>query len=92
MPLPSQKSGSSQLPVIPRRKSRLSRISRPTTSTGFERLLSSFLGIMMIATFLAVMYGWHKIAHIIVTEYGLLGAAITCGIIYVVTLIVERRD
>ena len=92
MPLPSQKSGSSHLPVIPRRKSRLSRISRPTTSTGFEPLLSSFLGIMMIATFLAVMYGWHKIAHIIVTEYGLLGAAITCGIIFVVTLIVERRD
>jgi hypothetical protein len=47
---------------------------------------------MMIVTFLAVMYGWHKIAHIIVREYGLLGAAITCGIIYVVTLIVERCD
>jgi hypothetical protein len=92
MPLPSQKSGSSHLPVIPSRESRFSRIDRPTTSTGFEPLLSIFLEIMMIATFVAVMYGWHKIVHIIVTEYGLLGTAITCGVLYVVTLIVERRS
>jgi hypothetical protein len=92
MPLPSQKPGSSHLPVISSRASRLSRMGRPTTSTGLEPGLSIFLEIMMIVTLVAVMYGWHKIAHIIVMEYGLLGSAITCGVLYVVALIMERRD
>ena len=92
MPLPSQKPGSSHLPVISSRASRLSRMGRPTTSTGLEPGLSIFLEIMMIVALVAAFYGLHKIAHIIVMEYGVLGSAIACGVLYVVALIMERRD
>ena len=34
----------------------------------------------------------HRIAHAIVTEYGLLGGLIACGAIYITGLIIDRRS
>lgn len=39
----------------------------------------------------AMYYVAHRIAQAIVTDYGLLGGYITCGAIYAVSLIMDRR-
>jgi hypothetical protein len=50
------------------------------------------LVIAMIVMWIAAMYVVHRIAHVVVTEYGLPGCLIACGAIYAITLIVERRS
>jgi hypothetical protein len=45
----------------------------------------------MIVCLMVMYYLTHRIAHAIVTEYGLLGGLITCGAIYTIGLIMHRR-
>ena len=45
----------------------------------------------MIVCLAAMYYVGHRIAHVIVTKYGLLGGFITCGAIYAISLIMHRR-
>jgi len=44
-----------------------------------------------IVFLMMTFYVAHRIAHVIVTEYGLLGGFITCGAIYAIALIMDRR-
>jgi hypothetical protein len=49
----------------------------------------------MVAMIVFLMAAWwvlHRIAHVIVTEYGMLGGLIACGAIYITGLIVDRRS
>lgn len=45
----------------------------------------------MMFSLMAIWYVVHRIAHVIVTEFGLLGGCVACGAIYVVSLIMDRR-
>jgi hypothetical protein len=45
----------------------------------------------LILCLMTLYYALHRIAHAIVTEYGLLGGLITCGAIYAIALIMHRR-
>jgi hypothetical protein len=48
---------------------------------------------IMLATFLiAEGYLVHWVAHLIVTEYGLLGDVIACGALYATGLIMDRYN
>jgi hypothetical protein len=44
-----------------------------------------------IVFLMVTFYVAHRIAHAIVTEYGLLGGFITCGAIYAIGLLMDRR-
>jgi len=45
----------------------------------------------MISFLIVTYYVAHRIAHMIVTEYGVFGGLITCGAIYAISLIMHRR-
>jgi hypothetical protein len=47
--------------------------------------------VAMIVFLMATWWVLHRIAHAIVTEYGLLGGLIACGAIYITGLIIHRR-
>jgi hypothetical protein len=53
--------------------------------------MSTPIIVAMIVCLMAMYYVPHRIAHAIVTEYGLLGGFITCGAIYAIGLIMDRR-
>jgi hypothetical protein len=53
--------------------------------------MSTPLMAAMIVYLVVMYYVAHRIAHVIVTEYGLLGGLITCGAIYAIALIMDRR-
>jgi sterol desaturase/sphingolipid hydroxylase (fatty acid hydroxylase superfamily) len=53
--------------------------------------LSTLIMAAMIVCLMAMYYVAHRIAHAIVTEYGLLGGFITCGAMYAIGLIMDRR-
>ena len=44
----------------------------------------------MIATLLAAWHVLHWVSTLIVTEYGLLGGLVACGVIYVISLIMDH--
>jgi hypothetical protein len=48
--------------------------------------------VAMIVFLTATWWVLHRIAHSIVTEYGLLGGLIACGAIYITGLIIDRRS
>ena len=53
--------------------------------------MSTPIIVAMIVFLMVSYYVAHRIAHAIVTEYGLLGGLITCGAIYSISLIMHRR-
>jgi hypothetical protein len=53
--------------------------------------MSTSIMAAMILCLMVMYYVAHRIAHTIVTEYGLLGGLITCGAIYAISLIMHRR-
>ena len=57
---------------------------------GNERMSTSIMAAMILCL-MVMYYVAHRIAHTIVTEYGLLGGLITCGAIYAISLIMHRR-
>jgi hypothetical protein len=48
--------------------------------------------VAMITSLMATWWVLHRIAHAIVSEYGMLGGLIACGVIYITGLIVDRRS
>jgi hypothetical protein len=48
--------------------------------------------VAMIVFLMATWWVLRRIAHAIVTEYGLLGGLIACGAIYITSLIIDRRS
>jgi hypothetical protein len=54
--------------------------------------LSTTTMVAMIVFLTATWWVLHRIAHAIVTEYGLLGGLIACGAIYITGLIIDRRS
>ena len=53
--------------------------------------MSTPIMVAMIVFLVVMYYVLHRIAHAIVTEYGLLGGFIACGAIYTIGLIMHRR-
>jgi hypothetical protein len=46
----------------------------------------------MVTLLMAASYLVHWVAHLIVTEYGLLGGVITCGALYATGLIMHHYN
>jgi len=46
----------------------------------------------MIASLLATWHVAHWVMRLIVTEYGILGGLVACGVIYVTSLMMDRYD
>jgi hypothetical protein len=57
---------------------------------GYESLNTPIIAAMIVCL-AAMYYVGHRIAHVIVTKYGLLAGFITCGAIYAISLIMHRR-
>jgi hypothetical protein len=55
-------------------------------------MLNNSVMIAMIVFLIAAWWALHRIAHVIVTEYGLLGGVITCGVIYAIGLVMHRYE
>ena len=55
-------------------------------------MLRFALEITMAALLMAASYLVHWVAHVIVTEYGVLGGVITCGALYATGLIMDRYN
>ena len=45
----------------------------------------------MLASLVALWWVVHWVARLIVTEYGILGGLVACGVIYVTSLIMDRH-
>jgi hypothetical protein len=63
-----------------------------TASTSSKPMLRFSLEIMMAALLMAASYVLRWVAHLIVTEYGVLGGVIACGALYATALIMHRYD
>jgi hypothetical protein len=48
--------------------------------------------LVMILIFAAMMYGWHKIAVLIVGNYGVVGAVIACSVIVAASFIADTSS
>ena len=46
----------------------------------------------MIASLIATWHVAHWVMRLIVTEYGILGGLVACGVIYVTSLMMDRYD
>ena len=55
-------------------------------------MLRFSLEITMAVLLMATSYLLHRVAHVIVTEYGLRGGVITCGVLYATALIMHRYN
>jgi hypothetical protein len=55
-------------------------------------MLRFALEITMVTLLMAASYLVHWVAHVIVTEYGVLGGVITCGALYATGLIMDRYN
>ena len=55
-------------------------------------MLRFSLEITMAALLIATSYVLRWVAHVIVTEYGVLGGVIACGALYATALIMHRYD
>jgi hypothetical protein len=53
-------------------------------------MLNTSVMIAMIVFLIAAGWVLHRIAHVIVTEYGILGGLVTCGVIYATGLVMDR--
>jgi hypothetical protein len=65
---------------------------KPSASTSSKPMLRFSLEITMAALLIATSYALRWVAHVIVTEYGVLGGVITCGALYATALIMHRYD
>ena len=63
-----------------------------TASTSSKPMLRFSLEITMAALLMAASYLVQWVAHLIVTEYGLLGGVITCVALYATGLIMDRYN
>jgi hypothetical protein len=54
-------------------------------------MLRFSLEMMMVAFLIATWYLVRRVAHLIVTEYGLLGGVLACVAIYATGLIMDRH-
>jgi hypothetical protein len=55
-------------------------------------MLSTSTIIAMILFLMATWWVAHRIAHVIVAEYGMAGGLLACAVIYVTSLIMERYE
>jgi hypothetical protein len=55
-------------------------------------MLRFSLEIAMATLLIATSYVLRRVAHLIVTEYGVLGGVITCGALYATALIMDRYN
>ena len=53
-------------------------------------MMSTPLLIAMVTFLMATWYAAHRVAHVIVTEYGMAGGLATCGVIYATSLVMDR--
>jgi hypothetical protein len=61
-----------------------------TASTSSEPMLNTSVMIAMIVFLMATWWVLHRIAHVIVTEYGLLGGLLALAVIYVTGIVMDR--
>jgi hypothetical protein len=48
--------------------------------------------IAMIVFLMATWWVAHRIAHVIVTEYGMAGGLLACAVIYGTSIVMDRRS
>jgi hypothetical protein len=53
-------------------------------------MTSTPLVIAMVTFMMATWYVAHRVAHVIVTEYGMAGGLVACGVIYATSLVMDR--
>jgi hypothetical protein len=52
----------------------------------------TLMTFVMLASLVALWWVVHWVARLIVTEYGILGGLVACGVIYVTSLIMDHYD
>ena len=53
---------------------------------------STLMTFAMLGYLIALWWVVHWVAGLIVTEYGILGGLVACGVIYVTSLMMDRYD
>jgi hypothetical protein len=53
-------------------------------------MTSTPMAITLITLLMATGWVLHKLAHVIVTEYGISGGLVVCGVIYASSLVMDR--
>ena len=51
---------------------------------------STPLVFAMMTFLMATWYVAHRVAHVIVTEYGMAGGLVACGVIYATSVVMDR--
>jgi hypothetical protein len=77
-------------------------IEKKSTATGAHRMLnrplrsrkamrSTFMTFFMLGSLIALWWSVHWVAGLIVTEFGILGGLVACGVCYVTAVIMDRH-
>ena len=53
-------------------------------------MISTPMAITLITLLIAASWVLHKLAHVIVAEYGIIGGLVVCGVIYASSLVMDR--
>jgi hypothetical protein len=52
---------------------------------------STFMTFVMLGSLIALWWSVHWVARLVVTEYGLLGGLVACGVCYVTAVMMDRH-
>ena len=55
-------------------------------------MMSTPMAITLITVLMATWWVLHKLAHVIVTEYGITGGLVVCGAIYASSLVMDHYN
>jgi hypothetical protein len=55
-------------------------------------MMSTPMAITLITVLMATWWVLHKLAHVIVAEYGITGGLVVCGVIYASSLVMDHYN
>jgi hypothetical protein len=55
-------------------------------------MISTPMAITLITLLIAASWVLHKLAHVIVAEYGITGGLVACGVIYASSLVMDHYN
>ncbi|MCU1340361.1 MAG: hypothetical protein JWO19_5942 [Bryobacterales bacterium] len=84
----STRTAEGQGPIAKARRRQIKKEVTPTDEA--DPMISTPMAITLITLQMATWWVLHKLAHVIVTEYGITGGLVACGALYASSLVMDR--
>jgi hypothetical protein len=79
-----------QGPIAKARRRQIKKEVTPTDEAG--PMISTPMAITLITLLIAASWVLHKLAHVIVAEYGITGGLVACGALYALSLVMDHYN